>query len=178
MFYGNKGHNLLRWRVKKRTIGVVVRMSILDTKVDGSNPSINMFSPWARDFIRIASVDSAVKWVPGEDNLVKGVQCYELFGEIALKIHTFSFFYYRSLGHLIGKCISTNTSMTKVIIVWCWEIRSSFSSHDQNTEKLTVDSRFFYYHRPRERNGKKKKLLKSMVQMTMVRDFPRLFLNW
>ena len=74
------------------TIGVVVRMSTLDTKVDGSNPSISMFSPWARDFIRIASVDSAVKWVPGGDNLVKGVQCYELFWGIALKIHTFSFF--------------------------------------------------------------------------------------
>ena len=50
-----------------------------------------MFSPWARDFIRIASVDSAVKWVPGGDNLVKGVQCYELFGGIALKNHAFSF---------------------------------------------------------------------------------------
>ena len=24
---------------------------------------------------------------------MKGVQCYELFGEIALKIHTFSFFF-------------------------------------------------------------------------------------
>ena len=73
------------------TIGVVVIMSILDTKVVGSNLSINMFSPWARDFIRIASVDSAVKWVPGGDNLVKGVQCYELFRGIALKNHTFSF---------------------------------------------------------------------------------------
>ena len=73
------------------TIGVVVRMSIFDTKVAGSNLSINMFSPWARDFIRIASIDSAVKWVPGGDNLVKGVQCYELFGGIALKNHTFSF---------------------------------------------------------------------------------------
>ena len=30
---------------------------------------------------------------PGGDNLVKGVQCYELFGGIALKIHTFSFFF-------------------------------------------------------------------------------------
>ena len=50
-----------------------------------------MFSSWARDFIRIASVDSAVKWVPGGDNLVKGVQCYELFGGIALKNHAFSF---------------------------------------------------------------------------------------
>ena len=69
-------------------------MSILDTKVAGSNLSINMFSPWAWDFIRIASVDSAVKWVPGGDNLVKGVQCYELFGGIALKNHTFSFSYY------------------------------------------------------------------------------------
>ena len=27
------------------SIGVVVRMSIFDTKVDGSIPSINMFSP-------------------------------------------------------------------------------------------------------------------------------------
>ena len=27
-----------------------------------------------------------------KDNLVKGVQCYELFGGITLKIHTFSFF--------------------------------------------------------------------------------------
>ena len=79
----------------------MVRMSILDTKVDGSIPSINMFSPWARDFIRIASVDSAVKWVPGGDNLVKGVQCYELFGGIALKIHTFSFSSF-SLDHMFN----------------------------------------------------------------------------
>ena len=66
-------------------------MSILDTKVAGSNLSINIFSPWARDFIRIASVDSAVKWVPGGDILVTGVQCYELFGGIAHKNHAFSF---------------------------------------------------------------------------------------
>ena len=65
-------------------------MSILDTKVDGSIPSINMFI-LEQDTIRIASVDSAVKLVPCGDNLVKGVQCYELFGGIALKIHTFSF---------------------------------------------------------------------------------------
>ena len=50
-----------------------------------------MFSPWTRYFIRIASVNSAVKWVPGGDNLVKGVQCYELFGGIALKNHAFSY---------------------------------------------------------------------------------------
>ena len=80
---------LLHIHVQLWTIGVVVRMSILDTKVDGSIPSINMLSPWARDFIRIASVDSAVKRVPGGDNLVKGVQCYELFGGIALNIRTF-----------------------------------------------------------------------------------------
>ena len=68
-------------------------MSILDTEVDGSNPSISMFFPWARNFIRIASVDSAVKWVSGGDNLVKGGQCYELVGGIALKNHAFSFFF-------------------------------------------------------------------------------------
>ena len=55
-----------------------------------------MFSHWARDYIRIASVDSAVKWVPGGDNLVKGVQCYEHFGGIALKNHAFSFFFHIS----------------------------------------------------------------------------------
>ena len=33
-----------------------------------------------------------MKLVPGGDNLVKGVQCYELFGGIALKNHAFSFF--------------------------------------------------------------------------------------
>ena len=67
-------------------------MSSLYTKVDGSIPS--MFSPRARDFIRIASVDLAVKWVPGGDNLVKGVQSYELFGGIALKNHAFSFSFF------------------------------------------------------------------------------------
>ena len=33
----------------------------LDTEVDGSNPAINIVCPLARQFIRIASVDSAAK---------------------------------------------------------------------------------------------------------------------
>ena len=61
----------------------------LDTEVDGSNPSISMLCPRVRHFICIASVDSAVKCVPGGDNLVKGVKCYELCGGIALKNHYF-----------------------------------------------------------------------------------------
>ena len=32
-----------------------------DTEVDGSNPGISVLCPWAGQFIRIASVDSAVK---------------------------------------------------------------------------------------------------------------------
>ena len=32
--------------------------------------------------------------VPGGDHLVKGVQCHELFGGIALKNHAFSFFFH------------------------------------------------------------------------------------
>ena len=53
----------------------------LETEVDGSNPgSISMLCPWARLFIRIVSVDLAVKWVPGGDTLMKGVLCYELLG--------------------------------------------------------------------------------------------------
>ena len=67
-------------------------MSVLDTEVDGSNPGSSMFSSWARHFIRIASVDSAVKWVPGGVNVVKDVQCYELFGGIAIKNHAFFIF--------------------------------------------------------------------------------------
>ena len=39
--------------------------------------------------------------LPGGDNLVKGVQCYELFGGIALKNHTFSFFF-----HFFLRCFS------------------------------------------------------------------------
>ena len=53
----------------------------------------NVFS-LSKRLYRIASVDSDVKWVPGGDNLVKGVQCYELFGGIALKINTFSFSFF------------------------------------------------------------------------------------
>ena len=52
-----------------------------------------MFCPWARHLICIASVDSAVRWVPGGDNLVKGVKCYELFGGISLKNHAFFIHY-------------------------------------------------------------------------------------
>ena len=89
---GNREH---AYENENEHIGLVARMSILDTEVEGSNPSSSMFSPWARDFIRISSVDSAVKWVPGGDNLVKGVQCYELFGGIALKNHAFSFFIFK-----------------------------------------------------------------------------------
>ena len=48
-----------------------------------------MLYPLARHFVRIASVDSAVKLVPGEDNLMKGIQDYELFGGIALRNHAF-----------------------------------------------------------------------------------------
>ena len=42
-------------------IGRLARMSVLDTEVDGSNPGSSMLFPRARHFIRIASVDSAVK---------------------------------------------------------------------------------------------------------------------
>ena len=57
------GYSLKRTQIKLilKHIGLVVRISILDTEVDGSNPSISMSFPSARDFIRIASVDSAVK---------------------------------------------------------------------------------------------------------------------
>ena len=74
-----------------RSILVVwLECRFLDTEVDGSNPGNSMLCPWSRRFIRIASVDSVVKWVPGGDNLVKDVQCYELFRGIALKNYAFS----------------------------------------------------------------------------------------
>ena len=82
--------------------GRLARMSVLDTEVDGSNPGSSMLFPWARHFIRIASVDSAVKWVPGGDNLVKDVQCYELFGGIALKNHAFSFSFFLLVFNIVG----------------------------------------------------------------------------
>ena len=47
--------------VRIQHIGRLARMSVLDTEVDGSNPGSSMLFPRARHFIRIASVDSAVK---------------------------------------------------------------------------------------------------------------------
>ena len=61
----------------------------LDTEVDSSNPRISMLCLCARHFICIASVDSAVKLVPGGNNLVKVVQCCELFEGIAFQNHAF-----------------------------------------------------------------------------------------
>ena len=61
----------------------------LVTEVDDLRPDINMLCPQARQFICIASVDSAAKCVPSGYNLLKAVQCYELFRGIALKNHTF-----------------------------------------------------------------------------------------
>ena len=48
--------------VTNKTIFVMwLECRLLDTAVDGSNPDISMLCPCARHFIRIASVDSAVK---------------------------------------------------------------------------------------------------------------------
>ena len=73
-------------------IGRLVRMSVLYLEVDGSNPGRSMLCSWARLFIRIASVESAVKWVPGGDILVKNVQCYEIFWGTTLENHAYLFF--------------------------------------------------------------------------------------
>ena len=61
----------------------------LDTEFDGSNLGISICA-LEQDTIRIASVDSAEKLVPGWGNLVKGVQCHELYVGIALKSNAFS----------------------------------------------------------------------------------------
>ena len=72
-------------------IGHVIRMSVSGYRYCWFEPismlyeNISMLCPGARHFIHIVSVDSAVKRVPGLDTLVKDVQCYELFGRIALK---------------------------------------------------------------------------------------------
>ena len=47
------------------------------------------------------------------DNLVKGVQCYELFGGIALKIHSFSFFFHFQLS-TVDTIIYFNSSLINV----------------------------------------------------------------
>ena len=85
-------HSGAHWSI----LVMLVRCRFLDTKVDGSNPGISMLCPWARQFIHITSVNSAVKWVPGGDNLVKGVQYYELFGGKNLKITHFCIWQFRT----------------------------------------------------------------------------------
>ena len=69
-------------------------------------------------FICIASFHSAVKWVPGEDNLMMGVQCYELLGGIALINH--AFLWYESQGK---HAISTNFLCFLLLenqVYWHW----------------------------------------------------------
>ena len=82
----------------------------LETEADGSNHSINMLLHWARHLICIASFDSAVKLVPGGENLVKGVQRYELLGGIALKNHACIYIYicnYATETKYVTTCIRT-----------------------------------------------------------------------
>ena len=67
----------------------MVECRFLDTEVDSLNPGFGMLCPCAKTLF--ASVDSAVKLVPGGNNLVKGVQCYELIGGIALNNQAFCF---------------------------------------------------------------------------------------
>ena len=57
-----------------------------DTETDGSNTvvvSLGM-TIYPHCFSQLSC-----EMIPGGDNLVKGVQCYELFGGIALKNHAF-----------------------------------------------------------------------------------------
>ena len=48
---------------------------------------------------------------------MKGVQCYELFGGIALKIHTFSFFSF-SMPTLLSACFECVFSVTVLALVF------------------------------------------------------------
>ena len=81
-------------------VGHVDGMSVSGYRGCRSNPGISMLCPSGRHFIRIASVDSAVTLVPGWDNIVKGVQCYEHFGGMALKNYVV-FLYFRYCNTLL-----------------------------------------------------------------------------
>ena len=71
------GQDLWRRNVINEHIGHIGKMSVSGYSDQRFKPGcISMLSPCERYLIRIASVDSAQKWVPGEDTLVKGVQCY------------------------------------------------------------------------------------------------------
>ena len=67
-----------------------------------------------------------MKLVPGGDNLVKDVQCYELFGGIALKIHAFSFstfdaallsVYFKILVNCVI-FLADNVAVSLLLLVW------------------------------------------------------------
>ena len=77
-----------------------VLYSILDWKLDVALRSltVNLPDSW---------IDGD-SWIQiGGDNLEKGVQCYELFGGIALKNHTFSFFHFH-----IDKAVLNETRLS------------------------------------------------------------------
>ena len=62
---------------------------------------------------------------------MKGVQCYELFGGIALKIHTFSFFIFISLP--FTDCALNEATMNECNFV------SSFLHLDLNDDGVEYD---------------------------------------
>ena len=51
---------------------------------------------------------------------MKGVQCYELFGGIALKIHTFSFFIfsYKKIKLFLAKKVLVNLITPRVFVAF------------------------------------------------------------
>ena len=93
-----------------------------------------MLFPWARYFICIVSVDSAVKWVPGGDNLVKDVQCYELFGGIAPKNHAFSL---QSKDDLLENLFTTD-QISFAFVSFINKVQLDFGSVAKNYELCKV----------------------------------------
>ena len=60
----------------------VIRMSVSGYSGRGFEPRQHQYAmSLSKTLYRISSVDSAVKCVPGGATLVKGIQCYDLFGE-------------------------------------------------------------------------------------------------
>ena len=77
--------------------------------------------------------------VPGGDNLVKVVQCYELFGEIALKNHTFFSLFVDDVQigtSILPQHVHSAISSVEICIsdVKYWMIENKLQLNDEKTD--------------------------------------------
>ena len=71
---------------------------------------------------------------------MKDVQCYELFGGIALKNHASSFFFHFQTGQTNGKCLATQKNLRPFESPFAGHFKTYCQILIKSTEKIILAS--------------------------------------